>query len=550
MATLAESFLHDLDDLDGEEEEAGNRGEGGEAGGDDAMAVDGGAPRGAGPLLAGGFKASDDLASVAGLEGTERYRSIMAQVSAALAAGPSDAAGGPGTAGPAPQPQPSASAAAPADADDPAGLAGDATYRLLVACNALAVDIDADIEASAAFARHHYAPKFPELASLVVHPVDYARVVARLGNAPDPAGVDLEGILPQATVMVVVVTASTTAGVPLSEEGAARVRDACDLVLRLDAARASIGSLVQREMGRVAPNLSAAVGPGVAAQLMGLAGGLGPLSRLPASTIHVLGQASTAAALAGRSSVAAGRRQGFVHGSHLVQACPPALRSKAAKLVGSKAALLARVDAYGSDPAGATGEAMRAAMAAKIEKWQEPPPAKTKAVLPAPDAAAKKRRGGRRARKEKERYGLTDMRAAANRAAFGVPEEEVYADDDVVGLGTLGGGGTGSGRLRVAARTQGVRLSAKQQKKYARRLGPGGGGGGPGSSGLATAASGLASSLAFTPVQGIELGDPAAIAAAAVAERERGIGGAASSSYFAEAGGFRSVVPGQQGGGG
>jgi hypothetical protein len=49
-------------------------------------------------------------------------------------------------------------------------------------------------------------------------------------------------------------------------------------------------------------------------------------------------------------------------------------------------------------------------MATKIEKWQEPPPAKTSKPLPAPDAEIKKRRGGRRLRKMKERYGLTDVR--------------------------------------------------------------------------------------------------------------------------------------------
>jgi len=51
-------------------------------------------------------------------------------------------------------------------------------------------------------------------------------------------------------------------------------------------------------------------------------------------------------------------------------------------------------------------------MQKKIEKWQEPPPAKQIKVLPAPDAEIKKRRGGRRARKYKERYGLTDTKKA------------------------------------------------------------------------------------------------------------------------------------------
>ena len=54
-------------------------------------------------------------------------------------------------------------------------------------------------------------------------------------------------------------------------------------------------------------------------------------------------------------------------------------------------------------------------MKKKLEKWMEPPPAKQTRVLPVPDMEPKKRRGGRRFRKMKERYGLTDMRKAANR---------------------------------------------------------------------------------------------------------------------------------------
>ena len=58
---------------------------------------------------------------------------------------------------------------------------------------------------------------------------------------------------------------------------------------------------------------------------------------------------------------------------------------------------------------------LQADMKKKVEKWQEPAPAKQHKVLPVPDMEPKKRRGGRRFRKMKERYGLTDMRKAANR---------------------------------------------------------------------------------------------------------------------------------------
>ncbi len=57
-----------------------------------------------------------------------------------------------------------------------------------------------------------------------------------------------------------------------------------------------------------------------------------------------------------------------------------------------------------------TGRKFKTEMEAKIEKWQELPPAKTVKPLPCPDGEAKKRRGGRRLRKMKERYGLTDVR--------------------------------------------------------------------------------------------------------------------------------------------
>ena len=55
------------------------------------------------------------------------------------------------------------------------------------------------------------------------------------------------------------------------------------------------------------------------------------------------------------------------------------------------------------DPSGTAGREMKEEMLKKIEKWQEPPPAKTGKVLPRPDEEVKKRRGGKRYRKMKVR---------------------------------------------------------------------------------------------------------------------------------------------------
>lgn len=556
-------------------------------------------------------QASDDLSSVAKLEGTQRYRSIMARVSAALSQvekeekeekeEKANSKGKEIEAGPAMQVDFDLDAGDEDEDEEAADIqvqehdnaGSDDTYALLVECNALAVDVDAEVETIASFLRLCYRRRFPELESLVPHPLDYARVVRALGCEAEledavAAKGCLDGILPQATIMVVSVTASTTAGSPLDADSPdphvrqllKNVTEAAEAVLRLDAAKGAILRLVEARMSRVAPNLSHALGARVAARLVGVAGGLAALSRLPAGTIQILGApkragggssggglglASSArlsgAATMGAAAAAAASSRGFVFDCELISLTPPPLRTKAARLVASKAALLARVDASlngTSSTDDSVGRQFREAMLRTIARWQEPPPARTAKVLPVPDEGPKKRRGGRRARALKERYGLTDVRQAANRVAFGHAEEEVTVDDETVGLGMLGGksgAGSAGSRLRVAARANKATLSAKQQKKYSRWLGLGGAGGAGGGAGGGTmstlgvggsgsgagSVSGLASSLAFTPVQGIELVDPARATAVAAAAADRARGG--TESYFSSGGGFKSARP-------
>jgi U4/U6 small nuclear ribonucleoprotein PRP31 len=139
----------------------------------------------------------------------------------------------------------------------------------------------------------------------VLHPVDYARVVKAIGNEMDMTLVDLDGVLPSATIMVVSVTGSTTNGQPLPEEALARALDGCQRALDLDEAKRRLLNFVESRMAFIAPNLSAVLGTQVAAQLMGTAGGLVALSRMPACNVQVLG--AKRKVLGGMSSAAAVR---------------------------------------------------------------------------------------------------------------------------------------------------------------------------------------------------------------------------------------------------
>ncbi|CAN8241031.1 unnamed protein product [Cochlearia groenlandica] len=155
------------------------------------------------------------------------------------------------------------------------------TIKLILDCNHLLVDIDKEIVIFHNFIRDKYIVKFRELESLLQHPIDYARVVKKIGNETDLARVDLRDLLPSSIVMVVSVTALTTKGNPLPEDVLRKTIEACDRALDLDTARKKILDFVESKMsGSIAPILSAVVGSDVAAKLVCEAGGLSALAKI------------------------------------------------------------------------------------------------------------------------------------------------------------------------------------------------------------------------------------------------------------------------------
>ncbi|KAL6178356.1 hypothetical protein ACLB2K_049874 [Fragaria x ananassa] len=150
-------------------------------------------------------------------------------------------------------------------------------------------------------------------------------------------------------------------------------------------------------MGFIAPNLSAIVGSAVAAKLMGMAGGLDALAKMPACNVQLPGAKKKN--LAGFSTATSQHRVDYVEETEIFQNS-----KRSGRLLAAKSTLAARVDSTRADPSGNTGKALREEIHNKIEKWQEPPPAKQPKPLPVPDSEPKKKRGGRRLRKRKERY--------------------------------------------------------------------------------------------------------------------------------------------------
>jgi len=94
----------------------------------------------------------------------------------------------------------------------------DPEYRLVVEANTLSAEFDQEIILVNKFIRDRYRPKYPELETLVLNPLDYAKTVKLIANEMNITKLDLTKVLPPVSIMVVKTAATTTRGQPLSDK--------------------------------------------------------------------------------------------------------------------------------------------------------------------------------------------------------------------------------------------------------------------------------------------------------------------------------------------
>ena len=193
----------------------------------------------------------------------------------------------------------------------------DPEYLLIVEANNLTVEIDNELIIIHKYCRDNYSKRFPELESLVPGALDYLNTVHALGNDLEASKIEGLEFLPAATRMVVSVTASTTQGEILDQTEVNRLDEACLMAIDLTDAKIKIFQYVESRMSFIAPNLSTIIGAPTAAKIMGIAGGLTVLSKMPACNILLLG--SQKRTLSGFSSTSILPHTGFIYFSDLVQ---------------------------------------------------------------------------------------------------------------------------------------------------------------------------------------------------------------------------------------
>lgn len=380
-------------------------------------------------------------------------------------------------------------------------------YKLIVISQQLLVDIEDEKDGSITRVVELYNPRFPELEQLISNKITFVEVVQRIGNEMDVSNVNLSDILPNKLAMIVNVAASVSQGEALPEESASECNSLCDAIMELEADKALLLRFLESRMPLIAPNLSAFIGPEVAARLLALAGGLRALSMIPACNISSIGLDKRN--LNGLSTISSSNNVGPLGTVDFVSGCPSIYRKKLLKTLVGKISLAARIDV--SDGSMKTSEASlyglgyRNDMLAKIELWKKPDKARTKKALPIPAEKPRSKRGGKRVRKLKERREQSELSKLANRVATSGTEGTEYGDSAMgFDRGMVGHKDVGRMRAVVEKRNE-LGLTKKQRKmldvdskKQVNEPGDG-----------------LVTSLAFTPAQGMELSDPQAASKAA-----------------------------------
>jgi U4/U6 small nuclear ribonucleoprotein PRP31 len=262
-------------------------------------------------------------------------------------------------------------------------------HQLVVQCNKHLASLADELARAHGDLATAYKPKFPELEELLPNSVQYKNAVRTIWNETDLTKVNdqLNDMLNSNQIITISVAGSTTSGRALDDQELENVDAAASYMERLLEVQQELVQFVENSMESLAPSVCAVIGAPTAARLLGLAGGLAELTKIPACNLQVLGQVKhNSSSRAGLASSSVKQHVGILADCELIRNCPKPLQKKALKAVASKLALCARFDFVNVDTgrprSASAGRQFRQELQTKFQKLQEPDKAPVLKALP------------------------------------------------------------------------------------------------------------------------------------------------------------------------
>ena len=207
-------------------------------------------------------------------------------------------------------------------------------------------DTDKIINGISSRLREWYGLHFPELDNIIDSVNGYAQIVlaGKRENMSDDVFVNAG--FPDSKIQMLSVVKGKSRGGDITEENLLMVQALAKNILELFDMRKNLEAQIDAQMEEIAPNITAVLGTTVGARILAKAGSLVKLSKMPASTIQVLG--AEKALFRALKTGSNPPKHGLLFQHAVVHAAPRWQRGKIARAIAAKAAIAARVDVHGA----------------------------------------------------------------------------------------------------------------------------------------------------------------------------------------------------------
>jgi nucleolar protein 56 len=237
-------------------------------------------------------------------------------------------------------------------------------------------DLDKTLNLLSERLREWYSLYFPELDHLVNKHEIYANLVTNLKKRENFTKSQLKKILPSKLAGKISEEAKNSMGGELEDYDLNAIVKFAEEISHLYEKRKELYDYLEKLMNEEAPNITKLAGVSLGARLIGLAGGLERLSKMPASTIQVLG--AEKALFAHLRTGAEPPKHGIIYNHPLIQGSPHWQRGKIARALACKLAIAARADYAGDYIADELLEKLNKRVEDIKRKYPKPPKKKKK----------------------------------------------------------------------------------------------------------------------------------------------------------------------------
>lgn len=241
-------------------------------------------------------------------------------------------------------------------------------------------DLDKDINIHTMKLREWYSLHFPELSNLITDNKKYLQAVLLIKNKEgisNSENEDLKELVGEEAYNQIVDVSKISMGSDIQNEDLEKIIDDIKSTLSMIDYKIELTEYLEEKMKVIAPNLFNLIGYFMGARMISKAGSLINLSKLPASTVQILGaEKALFSALKGKKDTP---KYGYIYHSTFVSKANSTIKGKVARMLGCKISLCSKIDAFSEDRSGEFAITCLNDIQKKIDKLTEQKP-KTKST--------------------------------------------------------------------------------------------------------------------------------------------------------------------------